>query len=82
MKNNKLLKFRIYLTLKSLEAYTKYKNSKKRIGPFFFVFLSILFLELMTKKIMIGLCRQQIITTIESVKKKKKKHSQMMMKDI
>ena len=54
MKNNKLLKFRIYLTLKSLEAYTKYKNSKKRIGPFFFVFLSILFLELMTKKIMIG----------------------------
>ena len=54
MKNNKLLKFRIYLTLKSLEAYTKYKNSKKRIGPFFFVFISILFLELMTKKIMIG----------------------------
>ena len=39
MKNNKLLKFRIYLTIKSLEAYTKYKNSKKRIGPFFFVFL-------------------------------------------
>ena len=54
MKNNKLLKFRIYLTLKSLEAYTKYKNSKKRISSFFFVFLSILFLELMTKKIMIG----------------------------
>ncbi len=54
MKDNRILKLRIAITLKTLDAYTKYKNGNKRIGPFFFIFLSILFLELLTKKIMIG----------------------------
>jgi len=48
------LKLRMFLTLKTLHFYHKYKNSTKRIGPFLFILLSIMFLEIMTKKIIIG----------------------------
>ena len=54
MRNNKLLKLRMFLTLKTLHFHHKYKNSTKRIGPFFFILLSILFLEIVTKRIMTG----------------------------
>ena len=54
MKNNQLLRIRLLFTIKALNAYTKYKNSDKRIGPFVFLFLSLLFLEVLTKKIIIG----------------------------
>ena len=54
MKESKLLKARIRLTLKALNIYKKYQKSEKQIGPFIYIFLSIIFLELVTKKIMIG----------------------------
>lgn len=54
MRNNKLLKLRMFLTLKTLHFHHKYKNSTKRIGPFLFILLSIMFLEIITKKIIIG----------------------------
>ena len=64
MRNNKLLKLRLYLTLKSINAHKKYIESNKRFGPFIFFLLTITFLELVSRKIMIGTFGPNIINML------------------
>ena len=64
MKNNKLLKLRLFFTLKAMKLYRGYKESKTRIGPFIYILLSITFLELVSKKIMIGQLNINIINML------------------
>ena len=64
MKNNKLLKLRLYFTLKAMKMYKRYKESNIRIGPFIYLLLSITFLELVSKEIMIGQLNINIINML------------------
>ena len=64
MRDKKLLKLRLLLTLKSIEVHKKYIESTKRVGPFIFFLLTITFLELVSRKIMIGTISPSIINIL------------------
>ncbi len=64
MRDKKLLKLRLLLTLKSIEAHKKYIESTKRVGPFIFFLLTISFLELVSRKIMIGVMSPSVINIL------------------